>query len=112
MTWLPGLFPILAGFTLWSVGFVALYGLQGLGCAYGWSSGDIAAMDLHRLVLVATYAVVVAGGGFLVWRSWRARRGAAGPHRMIEWVGLALNVSALGASIFVFTPLFGTSACT
>ena len=41
------LISLVAGFTVWSVGFVALYGLQALGCAYGWPT--------HRAVLILAY---------------------------------------------------------
>src|SRR5690606_26328188 len=39
---------LVAGFTVWSVAFVVLYGLQAIGCAFGWG-------DWHRPILIGAY---------------------------------------------------------
>lgn len=47
---------LLAGFVLWSVVFVALYGVQATGCRLGWHGIEIAGpVTLQRAVLVLMF---------------------------------------------------------
>lgn len=95
----PGLkvfVPLLAGFVVWSVGFVLLYALQALGCAYGW--------PLHRALLIGAYVVVLAP---LVWLAfgWRA------PASPLGQAALWANRAALVAGVLTFLPVTFASTC-
>ena len=50
-----------AGFAVWGSALVALYAIQGLGCAFDWPTGPVRAV--LAVVLVAHLAVIV-----LMWR--------------------------------------------
>src|SRR5690606_38733908 len=49
---------LVAGFTVWSVAFVVLYGMQALGCAFGWG-------DWHRPMLIGAYLLSLLPLGWL-----------------------------------------------
>lgn len=111
MVWLPGILPTVVGFTLWSAGFIALYAVQALGCQYGWGEIELLGTTLHRVVMIAVYAATLLAALFLVWDSRGRNSGQAAPRALLGWVGHTLNLAALAASVFVFSVIFGTSAC-
>ena len=99
MTQQAPLIRLIAGFVIWSAGFVALYAAQALGCAYGWG-------DWHRPVLIALYVLALAP---LVWLAMSPRANAGdGPlHRAALWA----NRAALAAAMLIFLPVTFASLC-
>lgn len=91
---------LVAGFTLWSGAFVLLYGVQALGCAYGWPH--------HRLVLIATYLASLAPLGWLAF--WRPDRSGE-PQTTLSLAARWANRAAFGAGVLVFLPVTFTSLC-
>ncbi|MBB4052994.1 hypothetical protein GGR20_002650 [Devosia subaequoris] len=90
---------LIAGFVIWAVGFVVLYAVQALGCAYGWG-------DWHRPVLIGLYLLALIP---LIWLAMPARAGAEdGPLHM---AALWANRAALVAAILVFLPTTFASLC-
>ena len=99
MTQQAPLIRLIAGFVIWSAGFVALYAAQALGCAYGWGGW-------HRPVLIGLYLIALAP---LVWLSLPARTGAdkSPLHRAALWA----NRAALAAAMLIFLPVTFASLC-
>ncbi len=90
---------LIAGFVIWSVGFVVLYAVQALGCAYGWG-------DWHRPVLIGLYLLALAP---LVWLAMPAAAGAEkGP---LHLAALWANRAALFAAVLIFMPVSFASLC-
>jgi hypothetical protein len=95
-----GLFPLLAGFTLWTLAFVFLYTLQALGCVWGWPD------SIHRASLVGMWVVTLGGLGlFWFFQSRRADR------NVIERAGLVATVAAIGATIVTYFPVTFATLC-
>lgn len=91
---------LVAGFTIWSGAFVLLYGLQALGCAYGW--------PYHRLVLIAAYAVSLTPLGWLALRHpYRTGEPATGLSVAALWA----NRAAFVTGVLVFLPVVFVSMC-
>lgn len=91
--------PILAAFTLWALGFLALYGLQATGCRLGWPDAQ------GRLVLGATLAALLAAIAGIAW--W-LRRAPAGLGRT---VGLYATLAAGVSTLFCFSGVFWLTLC-
>lgn len=93
------LWALIAGFTLWSFVFVALYALQALGCAYD--------LPHHRLILIAAYVgSLVAVGLVTLWTERRERVGT------LMHAAVWGNRAALASTALVFLPVLFVSACT
>lgn len=100
---------IVAGFVVWSAAFVALYGLNAVGCAFDWPAG---AQRAALLVLLAVHVGGLAALSLWTWRRWRARRAdPTRPAALLEYVGVATSVAALAATIFVLAPSFALTMC-
>jgi hypothetical protein len=90
---------LIAGFVIWSIGFVVLYAAQALGCAYGWG-------DWHRPVLIGLYLLALLP---LAWLAMPARAGAEeGP---LHFAALWANRAALLAAVLIFMPVTFASLC-
>ena len=101
---------IALGFSIWSAGFIALYGLNGAGCAYGWPPA------FQRGLLIVIFVCTVAGlGGLTFWtfRRHRVREGedAPRPASSIELLGYGASAAALGATVLNFAPVLFASMC-
>lgn len=91
---------LVAGFVVWSVGFVLLYALQAVGCALGW--------DWHRIVLIVAYALVVlALLPFAIRLPAAAQRDGGGVAVAALWANRAAFVSG----VLVFLPVLFVTAC-
>lgn len=91
----------LAGFVAWAVLFCLLYGMQGLGCAWGWTPAS------HRLFLGGIWVGgLVAGAATLLL----ARR-AELPTRGWRFVAVATNVAALVSIAWSGFPVLFASLC-
>jgi hypothetical protein len=97
---IPVLVLLVSGFTAWSAGFVLIYALQALGCAYGW--------PLHRLILIAAYIFTLVP---LATLALPRRPAAERPESPLETAALWVNRAALTAGILVFFPVAFTSIC-
>src|SRR5690606_30006602 len=92
------------GFSIWSARVIALYGLNGAGCAYGWPPA------FQRGLLIVIFVCTVAGlGGLTFWtfRRHRVREGedAPRPASSIELLGYGASAAALGATVLNFAPV-------
>ncbi|KKB83699.1 hypothetical protein VW29_13460 [Devosia limi DSM 17137] len=96
------LWPLLIGFCIWAAAFVGLYGLQALGCVWGWPEA------LHRGVLVGVCVFTLAV--LLVLLRWQFRAYTANPVA-IDRAGLWLTVAAILASVVIFVPSLFLSLC-
>jgi hypothetical protein len=97
------LWPLLAGFTLWALALVALYGLQLLGCRFGWPP------EAHRVALVAAYAVSLGLMAILLATQIAlGRRQGSGPMKRI---GIGTTLAALFAAAITLSPTLMASAC-
>ena len=88
---------LVSGFVVWSVAFVALYGLQALGCAYGWG-------NWHRPILIGAYILWLLP---LAWLSV-VRLPTKTP---LATSALWANRAALASGILVLFPVTFASIC-
>ncbi|SEP64224.1 hypothetical protein SAMN05428969_0273 [Devosia sp. YR412] len=96
------LWPLLIGFTIWAVAFVALYAMQALGCTWAWQP------SWHRLILVATMlATMAALSGMLVLQLRRAKLAPS----TIERAGVTLTATTLPITLVMFAPVTFLSLC-
>lgn len=91
---------LIAGFTIWSAGFVLLYALQALGCAYDWA--------LHRPILIIAYLLSLLPLG---WLALRRPDDTGEPATSLSICALWANRAAFAAGILVFLPVTFVSAC-
>lgn len=96
------LWPLLIGFGLWALGFVTLYGLQALGCLYGWP------MAMHRLALAGVALATLGALGLTLLLLLRDRLPIAPPMRR---TGIIATGAAVVASVLNFFPLAFVSIC-
>ena len=92
---------LLAGFTIWSAGFVALYALQALGCAYGWGAW-------HRPMLIGGYLLSLLP---LAWLSLQRGEATGEPATTLSVAALWANRAALGAGVLVYLPVTFATVC-
>lgn len=102
---------LLAGFTLWSVVFVALYAAQATGCRLGWHGVELfGAFTLQRAVLAVMFLAAIGAHAALYWairacivsERWSTFAGEA---------GRALSLAAAGASLFCFAGVLWLTTC-
>jgi len=101
---------LVAGFAVWSLGFVLLYGAHGLACSLGVrpGAGDGAA----RAVLAGLFALLLAANLWLVLRlRRRLRQAPGGPVRFVRLASLALATAAAGASLWTGFPVLTLGIC-
>lgn len=94
--------PSLIGFIIWAVAFIALYALQGLGCAWGWPEA------MHRGVLLAAWISTLALLGLVL--AWQVRR-PPGAEKLNRRVGISLTVVATAATVVTYFPVIFASLC-
>ena len=92
---------LVAGFTVWSVAFVVLYGLQAIGCAFGWG-------DWHRPILIGAYLLSLLP---LSWLAWQRPYSAGEPATMLLISALWANRAALVSGILVYLPVTFATIC-
>ena len=101
---------LLAGFGLWALAFVHLYGTQALGCKIGWNEiALLGVLTLHRALLVALFAAYLAGQIALYLAMRRRITAATG---FSYCVATDLAFAAFGASIFCFWGVLWLSPCS
>lgn len=94
----------LLGPLLWAVAFAAIYGVHGLGCAWGWPLRPAPLGDLHRLALLSLWLAALAGGAILVWRMPPGQDTGARIARMGGWIGLV-------SILLTLFPVLGLTSC-
>ena len=102
------------GFVVWSAGFVALYGMQSVGCAFGWDRVAVTGgLTVQRVQLVAILLLLLAslaGLAFFCARQASSRQDAR-TGRFLHLLTVAGLFAALFASLFTFAPALVLSAC-
>lgn len=89
-----------AGYVVWAVSFVAIYGLQGIACEMPWSDG------LRRGLLIGLWALFCALAAVPVALMRRTEMpGAWSP------IGWAANLSALAATVWTGMPVLFATTC-
>ena len=92
---------LIAAFLIWSLAFIALYGVHGAACAAGWATaGDPWPL---RLTLIGVWAALtLAAAAFALW-TWRrpAKDGFLRRSTMAIAVIGALSTAWLGAPLFL-----------
>jgi hypothetical protein len=97
---------LVAGFALWSLAFLALYGGHGTLCALEADGGPAA-----RAVLLGIWAAILAAHiGLIVWlaRRWRA---APEQLRFIRLLSVILAVAAMAATVWTGLPVATLTLC-
>ena len=103
---------LLAGFVLWSLAFVVLYGTQATGCRLGWHTYAIfGGMTLQRLVLILLFLGLLVLHLMLYRLVRRSGNGKDRPRNFTRQASLLLAAAALGASVFCFAGVFWLSPC-
>lgn len=105
---------LLAGFVLWSVAFIVLYGMQGTGCSLGWQAVEVAGpVTLQRAVLVGLFLAFLAAHTVLYLKLRTPRRSQAEEDisGFARDAGETLALAALGASVFCFSGVLWLTAC-
>lgn len=96
------LWPLLLGFGIWALGFVALYVLQALGCIWTWPEPS------HRLALIALWiATLGALCAVLVWQ-WRRASGATS---VMTRASVGLTIAAIAATALTYFPVTFATLC-
>lgn len=96
-----------AGLILWAVAFSAIYGLQGLSCAFGWDAIELAGSSVARIILIATYAVSVA---VIAWLCWRLRPGS-NTMSFLGTLAFASAIIGLISTIYTGMPVLALTIC-
>jgi hypothetical protein len=103
---------LIAGFTLWLVAFGAIYGLQSVGCAFGWHQVMVGPVHLNRAFLIMLFFVTIALGWFVIaCARRRVARAGDRPHAFLEKIGLYGGWAALVSSLVTYGPVFFLSTC-
>lgn len=108
----PLLLWIIAGFVGWSLAFVAIYGLHGVGCSYGWDAIAVGPTNLQRLVQITAWLAFLPPLVMLaLW--FRRRRTASGnsANRWLVQLGETCAWAGLAATIVTFAPTLTSSVC-
>ena len=97
------LWPLLIGFGIWAVAFIAIYSIQAFGCVWGWDP------LWHRIALIGIGGLTLLG---LCAVTELQRRRSAIRGTMIEKTGFVLSVISIPVAILVFAPAAVLSICT
>lgn len=102
--------PLALGFGIWALGFVVIYAVQGLGCAFGWDRVAVGGLSLLRL-LVGGLVLVTLLAALIAARRMAALPAADAPTSFIRWVSATCAWGALPAIALTFSGVAMTSAC-
>jgi len=110
---LPDMAWAMAGFVIWSAAFATIYGLHGIGCAYGWDAIPVGPSNLQRAVQVVAWLSFLPP--HLMLALWlRRRRLRSEPGKSRRWMALVGETTAwagLAATIVTFAPAATASVC-
>lgn len=111
---------MVGGFLLWSVYFVAVYGLQAIGCKYGWNRVELGTLNtlsllLATLTLLTLVAIAgVAYGGYRCWAAGgqtRSIRWSEDRHRFMGLATLLIAMLSAVATVWVGLGVFLLPPC-
>ncbi|HEX2525430.1 MAG TPA: hypothetical protein VHL31_03885 [Geminicoccus sp.] len=109
------LLAIVAGWTAWSIVFVALYATLSVGCELGWQDRSIGPVSVQRLVLLLLWLTSVALLAWLSWTVWTRLRCDHGREQSLpQFTGgliVAGSTVACAATFWMGLPILGTSTC-
>lgn len=88
--------------TVWLIGFSALYGLQGLTCSRHWPTGIE-----PRAALIGAAALYVLLQGLILW----AQAARPAPSPFAQRVATSLSAAALAAALWTSLPVLGLTIC-
>jgi hypothetical protein len=102
---------LVAGFAIWSLVFVVLYGAHGLACG---RDGEVAIpAGLTRAALILLYfAGLGAQAALVFWFRARLRTAGGAPLRFLRRASFLLAAGALVATAWTGLPVLTTSICT
>jgi hypothetical protein len=89
-------------FTLWIIGFSAVYALQGFACSRHWPTG----LD-GRMALIAAAGLFVVVQGLVL----AAAMGRPAPSRFVQRTSTILAAAALAAAIWISLPVLTLTVC-
>lgn len=96
------LWPLLLGFSIWALAFIALYAVQSLGCTWLWPE------TIHRLILVGIW---LAATGLLAGTMLYLRAKPVVADRPIRRAGIAATAASIAATAITFFPTLFVSLC-
>lgn len=110
---MPALVWTIAGFVIWSVAFVTIYSLHGIGCASGWDAIMVGPTSLQRLVQVLLWLAFLPPLLVLaLWlRRFRQKSARDASRRWLALVGEATAWAGLAATLITFAPTITASVC-
>lgn len=96
------LWPLLIGFTIWAVAFVAIYALQALGCAWNWHP------VLHRTILASAALLTLAAlaAALAIQLPFFKREPS-----IVQKAGIVLTMTTLPVTLILFAPITFLSLC-
>ncbi|WP_374431936.1 hypothetical protein [Tabrizicola sp.] len=89
-------------FTVWIIGFCAVYALQGLSCSRHWPEG----VDPRLALIIAAGAFVVTQGLVLA-----VLLGKPSPSRFVQATTTTLGAAALAAALWTSLPVLALTVC-
>lgn len=89
-------------FTLWIVGFSAIYALQGLSCSRHWPEG----LDARTALILVAALFVLAQGILLA-----AILATPSPSKFLQTTTAVLGAAALGAAFWTALPVMAITGC-
>lgn len=113
MPTLPWTHPLhlLAGLTLWSLWFVALYGGLSVACAVAPPAPQQGALTLLNLALALLTLVTVGLLAWLGWRAWQVAGDASGGGRDVARLSAGLYAFSAVATCYVGLPVIALPPC-
>lgn len=100
---------LVAAFLIWSLAFIALYGVHGVACAAGWAS--VQDPWPLRLALLGVWAIMTAGAAaFAAW-TWKRPIDDQPTTRFLRNATLAVAVIGVVATAWLGAPLFLVRVC-
>jgi hypothetical protein len=97
---------LIAGFALWSLSFVALYGAHGAICATGTGEGVG-----PRAILIGLWLLSLAAqGALMAWYAQRLRHAAKAAH-FLRLTALVLAVAAFVSTLWTGLPIIALPLC-
>ena len=94
---------------VWLAAFSGVYGLQGIGCALGWTEVELLTVSLFRAMLIAAWAlaILLQIGLLMVLQSERL----GSPLLFVRRTSVALGWVGLVATLWTLHPVALTSTC-
>jgi hypothetical protein len=92
---------LLFGFTVWTLGFIGIYAVQALGCAYDFGVW-------HRPMLITAYVLTLMLLGAIAIATSRRAKNVSSP---LASSALWANWAAFASALLIFAPVGFASTC-